>query len=253
MAQAGVVVKTGRKWSAQSAVLDAETRLRHRDLVGVVAHGRAGLGMFLTPARHRECKGKEQRRQIQEEVRTAVEEGRTSRAAGLRQQGAWTKWEHAMDRKVTWTDLWQADPHRISFLIRAVYDVLPSPANFFTWGKAETLSCQLCSGRGTLEHVLSSCPTALSQGRYTWRHDQVLKPIAEAISRGISSYSRACNTTNTIAFVKAGVQPKAGGKKAPAGILATAQDWQLSVDLEKQLRFPQHIVSTMGGPLGGGP
>ena len=92
-----------------------------------MAHGRAGLGMFPTPPRHRECKGKEKRRQIQEEVRTAVEEGRTSRAAGLRQQGAWTRWEHAMDRKVTWTDLWQSEPHRISFLVRAVYDVLPSP------------------------------------------------------------------------------------------------------------------------------
>lgn len=34
------------------------------------------------------------------------------------------------------------------------------------------------------------------------------------------------------------------GRTQEAGILLTAQDWQLSVDLEKQLRFPQHIVST---------
>ena len=105
VAQAGVEVKTGRKWSAQVAVADAESRLRHRDLVGVVAHGRAGLGMFPTPPRHREAQGKEKRRQIQECVRTAVEDGRKSRAAGLGQQGAWTRWEHAMDRKGTWTDL----------------------------------------------------------------------------------------------------------------------------------------------------
>lgn len=58
VAQAGVVVKTGRKWSASSAVLDVEARLRHKDLVGVVAHGRAGLGMLPTPPRHKECKGK---------------------------------------------------------------------------------------------------------------------------------------------------------------------------------------------------
>ena len=105
VAQAGVVVKTGRKWSAKAAVLDAESRLRQKDLVGVVAHGRAGLGLFPTP-RQRECKGKEKRRQIQEEVRAAVEEERSSRAVGQRQQGAWTRWEQAMDRKVTWTDLW---------------------------------------------------------------------------------------------------------------------------------------------------
>ena len=34
VAQAGVVERIGRKWSAQAAVLDAESRLHHRDLVG---------------------------------------------------------------------------------------------------------------------------------------------------------------------------------------------------------------------------
>lgn len=245
VAQAGVVVKTGRKWSAQAAVLDAESRLRHKDLVGTVAHGRAGLGVFPTPPRHKESNRKEKQRQIQEEVRAAVEEGRSSRAAGLRQQGAWTRWEQAMEHKVTWTDLWKAEPHRITFLIRAVYDVLPSPANLFTWGKVETPNCPLCSARGTLEHILSSCAKALGQGRYTWRHNQVLKPIAEAISKGISSSRQMRNATHAIPFVKAGEQPRAGHKRAAAaGILATARDWQLSVDLEKQLKFPQHIVST---------
>lgn len=59
VAQAGVVVQTGRNWSAQAAVADAESGLSQRDLVGVVAHGRAGLGMFPAPPRHRQCKGKE--------------------------------------------------------------------------------------------------------------------------------------------------------------------------------------------------
>ena len=79
-AQAEVVVRTGRKWSAQAVVLDAESRLHHKDLVGVVADGRAGLGMFPTQQR-KECKGMEKGRQIQEEVRAAVEEGRSSRVA----------------------------------------------------------------------------------------------------------------------------------------------------------------------------
>ena len=83
-------------------MLDAESRLRHKDLVGVVAHGRAGFGMLPTP-QSKECKGMEKQRQIQEELRVAVEEGRSSRAASLRQQGAWTRWEQAIDRKVMWT------------------------------------------------------------------------------------------------------------------------------------------------------
>lgn len=68
-----------------------------------------------------------------------------------------------------------------TFLLRAVYDVLPSLARLFTWGEVETPSCPLCSAGGTLEHMLSYCPTGLSQGRYTWRRNQALKPTPEAI------------------------------------------------------------------------
>ena len=77
LAQVGVVVRTGKKWSTKAAVQDAESRLRHKDLMGVVVHGRAGLGMFPTP-QHKECKGMEKWKQIQEDVRAAVEEGRSS-------------------------------------------------------------------------------------------------------------------------------------------------------------------------------
>ena len=51
-------------------------------------------------------------------------------------------------------------------------------------------------------------------------------------------------TTCTIAFDKTGEQPRAGQKKGALGILAIAQDWQLEVDLETQLRVPQLISRT---------
>lgn len=104
-------------------------------------------------------------------------------------------------------------------------------------GKVETLNCPLSAG-GTLEHILSSCPTALGQGQYTWRH--VLKPIAEAMSKRISSCSHVRNPAHTIAMSRQG----SSQQQDTIGILAMAQDWQLSVDLKKQLRFSQHIVST---------
>ena len=47
-------------------------------------------------------------------------------------------------------------PLRISFLIRSVYDLLPSNANLVRWGKKEDPTCPLCQGRQTTEHVLSS-------------------------------------------------------------------------------------------------
>ncbi|KAH3861541.1 hypothetical protein DPMN_024473 [Dreissena polymorpha] len=34
-----------------------------------------------------------------------------------------------------------------------------------------------------MEHILSSCTTALTQGRYRWRHDSVLQELADKLER----------------------------------------------------------------------
>ncbi|KAK0134264.1 Zinc finger BED domain-containing protein 4 [Merluccius polli] len=237
VAKAGIQVRTGRKWRAEEAVQEADARLRQRCLVGVVTRGRAGLGSFPSPQMN--TRGKERRRLVQEEVRAAVEETRTCKAVGMKQQ-----WENAVERKVTWAELWKAEPHRIKFLIQAVYDVLPSPSNLHTWGIAETPACPLCSKRGTLEHILSCCTRALGDGRYRWRHDQVLKTIAEAISTGLEWAKHVRPSKKSIAFVRAGDKPTPVRRTSSAGILMSARDWQVLVDLEHQLKFPSHIVVT---------
>ncbi len=242
VATAGIEVRTGRKWKAEVAVPQAEARLHHNRLVGVVTRGRAGLGSFSTP--HIDtAKGKEKRCLVQEEVRAVVEEERICRTVRMRQQGAWTRWENAIERKVTWTELWKAEPQRIKFLIQAVYDALPRPSNLPIWGKMESPACPLCSKRGTLEHILSCCSKALGEGRYRWRHDQVLKTIAEAIATGVEWAKHSRYSRRAIAFIRAGEQPRPAAKTS-AGILATARDWQLLVDLERQFKFPNHITTT---------
>ncbi|XP_061772124.1 uncharacterized protein LOC133562186 [Nerophis ophidion] len=242
VAQAGIEVRTGRKWRAVEAVDVAEARLRQKVLVGTVAQGRSGLGSRRTP-RYDKAQGKEKRSLILEEVRAGVEERRACQMAGMRQQGAWPRWEQASERKVTWTELWKAEPHRIKFLIQAVYDVLPSPSNLFTWGKVETPGCPLCQRRGTLEHILSCCPKALGEGRYRWRHDQVLKAIADAICRGVS-HSKSLRPVKSTAFIKAGEKSTPAARNTSSGLLATARDWELSVDLGKQLKFPDVVAKT---------
>ncbi|XP_062283087.1 uncharacterized protein LOC133987658 [Scomber scombrus] len=242
VAKAGIQVRTGRKWKAEDAVREADARLRQRSLVGVVTRGRAGLGSFPTPQIN--TRGKEGRHLVQEEVRAAVEETRTCKAVGMKQQGAWTRWENAVERKVTWAELWKSEPHRLKFLIQAVYDVLPSPSNLHTWGIAETPACPLCSKRGTLEHILSCCTRALGDGRYRWRHHQVLKAIAEAISTGLEWAKQFRPSKKSITFVRAGDNPTPVRRTTSAGILMSARDWQLLVDLEHQLKFPSHIAVT---------
>ncbi|GFN97893.1 reverse transcriptase [Plakobranchus ocellatus] len=73
----------------------------------------------------------------------------------------------AIQRSLTWNDIWHMAPLRISFLTRFVYDILPLNANLVRWRKKDDPTCPLCQGRQTADHVLSSCEVALSQGRYT--------------------------------------------------------------------------------------
>lgn len=95
-----VVVKTSRKWRAEPAVEQVESRLCHGVLVGIVARGRAELGTSAAP-QFDKARGKARRQLVQNEVRAAVEEERSSRAVGMRQQDAWTKWEQVAERKIT--------------------------------------------------------------------------------------------------------------------------------------------------------
>ncbi|XP_063058826.1 uncharacterized protein LOC134452393 [Engraulis encrasicolus] len=241
VASAGIQVRTGRKWRADKALEVAESRLRQKVLVGSIASGRAGIGYFPS-TRVDKVQGKERQHLIQQEVRAGVEEERASRMVGMGQQGAWTRWENVLQRKITWPNIWRADSLNIRFLVQAVYDVLPSPSNLHVWGKAETPFCPLCPGRGSLEHLLSSCPKALGEGRYRWRHDQVLKAVAESIAKAINT-TKGHSKPKFIRFHRAGEKPtpQAGAR---AGLLTTATDWQLDVDLGKQLKIPARITST---------
>ncbi|XDV32997.1 hypothetical protein PO909_003607 [Leuciscus waleckii] len=106
--------------------------------------------------------------------------------------------------------------------IEAVYDVLPSPSNLFSWGLVESPACNLCLKRGTLDHILSCCLKALGEVRSQWRHDQVLKAIANTISCGIGHCKRLRPVKNTIAFVRAGEKPPLAARATSYGLLATA-------------------------------
>ena len=76
---------------------------------------------------------------------------------------------------------------QLSFLIRAGIDVLPSPANLQRWNIQPDSTCSLCNSRPcTVSHILNGCPTALNQGRYTWRHDSVLSHLLKLIQSTLS-------------------------------------------------------------------
>ena len=73
--EARVNIRSCRKWSAKETVKEAESRLRHGDIVGSVAVGILGLGVTST-ARWGTASEEERRQLVQREVRTMEENTR---------------------------------------------------------------------------------------------------------------------------------------------------------------------------------
>ena len=239
--RAGVVTRTGRKWSTSQAVTQAESRLRHKDIVGTTAVGTQGFGTGEV-RRWNSADSKTRRDMVQEEIWQTEEEERKTRAAGMGAQGSWTNWQ-TTERKLTWTDIWRSEPYRISFLLRSVYDLLPSPANLHRWGKIDDPKCTLCGGTGTMAHVLSGCQTCLTQGRYRWRHDQVLTELADVLEHERRK-KRTGRKKERIQFVKEGQTAKKKPLTTPS-ILDEGEQWEMLVDLKKKLVFPNIVQTTL--------
>lgn len=148
----------------------------------------------------------------------------------MKQQGSWIRWESVRGRSLSWKEIWNMEGHRIKFLLRAVYDVLPT--NLHRWRLTN------------LEHILSSCRAGLTEGRFRWRHDQVLAQLANGLER-----ERKWKRTKSqdkgprfIGFLRPG--EKATKENRFSGILGTAVDWEIRIDLGRQLKFPEVIAVT---------
>ena len=144
------------------------------------------------------------------------------------------------------------EPNWLQFAIRSTYDLLPTPTNLMRWGKSDCAECGLCSGPGHLEHILSSCRTALTQRRFTWRHDKVLRKLAHHVELkrvNANKVETKRAKKDTIKFVKAGqtARKKTNMKNTEhsVGLLNRATDWELRVDLDKRLVFPFEIETRL--------
>jgi len=244
VSKAGVQVRTGRKWVAISSVSQAESMLELRDIMGNTCIGRQGLGMQHFQ-QWKKADGKEKRDMILKEIRREEEDRRRSKSVQLVQQGAWMRWDLPA-RKITWSELWRLDPFRISFMLRSVYDTLPSPSNLCKWGLAEDPTCKLCGGPGSLAHILSGCKIALQQGRYRWRHDRVLQTLADVLEteRRNKRPEQRQESRSAIHFVKAGEK---GKSRVPIhrGLLREASPWEMRVDLHRKLVFPEVVLTNL--------
>ena len=221
-------VDGGRKADTSKSVSEAKSRLRMKEIVGIPNKGKEGLG--LTPRRYYSSSAKEERRtMIVDTVREVEEDRRRVKMVSLANQGAHTRWE-VPEKKLSHRDIIRRSETSLKFLVKSVYDLLPTPSNKNKWfGTEET--CNLCGGKGTLAHILTGCEVALAQGRYKWRHDQILRLIAHFVDTKRLNHNKQPRTAEKkIQFVKEGEKKTPMQKSLPCSYLDGANDWKLKVD-----------------------
>ena len=131
-------------------------------------------------------------------------------------------------------------------MLGATFDTLPSPTNLKRWHITTEADCSLCSVMiCATAHVLSGCKVALNQGRYTFRHDSILRVLHSSFSKFLSSMSPVkAGPSLSSCFVKQGKRFYSSKKKPHIGILHESSDWKLSVDFDSSLVFPSFITIT---------
>ena len=127
--QADKTISCAKKWDPKQAVSDAEVKLRHNDIVGVVCKGRSCLGNYET-VHWKTANPKEKRHLVVQQIRQTEEDKRLVKAVGMAQQGAWP------DGNQQWIEI--QSERSLSFLLRSVSDLLPMQTNLQLWGKKRT-------------------------------------------------------------------------------------------------------------------
>ena len=137
-----------------------------------------------------------------------------------------------------------------SFCLASTYDTLPSPTNLRRWRITTEAMFTLCSKKVcTTAHILGACKVALQEGRYTFRHDIVLREVIEALQTFISNIKEAVPISNksSTMFVKKGTKVLRK-RTPPVGILHYPSGWVLLADLNSNYCFPVHFVFTQLRP-----
>ena len=69
----------------------------------------------------------------------------------------------------------------------SVTNTLHHNVNLSKWKKLSSPQCQLCGEPQSLAHILNSCQKALVLGRYSTRHDDVLKVIFDFLQHNMAA------------------------------------------------------------------
>ena len=176
-------------------------------------------------------------------------------------QGRWLKWTGVMNSDLSWRSLLHGmDDSELSFSLRLITNTLLTLDNLRRWGQLTTdTSCPLCGRKATLRHILNGCSVALRQGRYTWRHDNVLRILKWHFLKFWECLQReSTNSTKDAPFIH--IVPE-GLPQLPVrqrqrrrpllstDTLRCASDWQFLFDVDGGYNvFPIEIAASAQRP-----
>ena len=175
-------------------------------------------------------------------------------------QGRWLEWTDVMSSDLSWRRLLHGlDDRELSFSLRVITNTLPTPDNLRRWGQLTTdTSCPLCGRKATLRHILNGCSVALRQGRYTWRHDNVLRILKRHFLKFWECLQReSTNSTKDAPFihlVPEGLPQLPVRQRQRRPLLSTdtlrcASDWQFLFDVDGGYNvFPIEIAASAQRP-----
>ena len=122
-------------------------------------------------------------------IKEDSERQRVEHAKELISQGRLIQLLQEMEIDATWKSYLHALPKgTMKFILNSTINTLPTKSNLKLWGFSGSDKCRLCGRQETTNHILCSCPTALDQGRYTYRHNQVLKTITCNIDTNLYTF-----------------------------------------------------------------
>ena len=234
-------------WQVEEAVDACVTDLKHKSITENHQHSCHGLGYIKTSKVPTDKSSRDYRTFISSHHKEIDNTCAISKAVQLKVQDQWTRWLNYIQQNFSWKSLLAMPVNCTSFCISSTYDTLPSPSNLKRWKLTSEASCFLCNkDTCTTSHILGACKVTLAQGRFTFRHDNVLRIIISNIRSSIKTIKPSVPSSKQsikIKFVKKGTIVK-NKNSSPSGLLHQASDWVLLGDLDGTFSFPPHIAFT---------
>ena len=244
-----------KTWRDTQFLEKVESMVDHESkFQSAASHDKRGLGHNLFVA-HLDDDA-EHRKRCGAAVRLLDTERHMAHSAELALQSVWTHWaDKSSPFDFSWRNLiWGPGPRIISFVLNAAINSLPTPSMLFLWGLSPVEMCGLCGApKCTLFHILVGCTKALTDKRYTWRHDSVLATMLQILVPSLIRHNASRLVPDrppSIAFVSAGKAAAVKKHTQPnRSLLTGANDWQLLIDFDKcRMLFPVTIVATSERP-----